>query len=77
MVYNALQYTFNEDGTIVKIVQPVVCIHMRDEWDIVVGNELADPERPEAGYKCTIENKTTRELQRSTDTHEWTFTYRK
>ncbi len=72
-----LQYTFNEDGTIAKIVQPVVCIHMRDEWDVVVGNEPVHPNYPESSYNYTTKNNKTSEVKRSTDTHEWTFTYRK
>ncbi len=72
-----LQYTFNEDGTIATIVQPIVCIRMRHEYDIVVGNEPIDPDYPEAGYKGTIKNETRREIGRSTDRHKWTFTYRK
>ncbi len=72
-----LKYTFNDDGTIASIVQPVVHIKMQYDCDIVVGNELFDPERPDMGYKYTIPNETTRKLQENTDTHEWTFTYRK
>ncbi len=68
-----LKYTFNDDGTIASIVQPVVHIKMQYDCDIVVGNELNDP----FGYKYTILNETTRKLQESTDKHEWTFTYRK
>ncbi len=72
-----LQYTFNGDGTIATIVQPIDCILMRDEWDLVVGNEPFNPDYPEAGYKATKKNETTREIGRSADRHEWTFTYRK
>ncbi len=72
-----LQYTFNEDGTIATIVQPIDCIKMRCEYDIVVGNEPFNPDYPEAGYKGTIKNETRREIGRSTDRHKWTFTYRK
>lgn len=70
------QYTFNDDGTIATIVSPVNCITMLCEFDIVVGNEPYDPASPEMGYKYTIE-ETHRELERSTDRHEWAFTYRK
>ncbi len=70
------QYAFNDDGTIATIVRPVESITMLCEYDIVVGNELYDPERPEMGYKYTID-ETHRELKRSAaDPHEWTFTYR-
>ncbi len=72
-----LQYTFNDDGTIATIVQPVTCIQMRYEYDIVSGNELIEPEHPERGYKATQENRKTSEVGRSTDQHKWTFTYRK
>ncbi len=70
-----LQYTFNEDGTIASIVQLIDCIKMQEKYDIVVGNEVA-PQNPDR-YRYTIQNRTTRELKRSTDKHEWTFTYRK
>ncbi len=72
-----LQYTFNGDGTIATIVQPIDCIQMRHEYDLVVGNEPFNPDYPEAGYKATKKNETTREIGRSTDQHKWTFTYRK
>ncbi len=72
-----LQYTFNDDGTIATIVQPVTCIQMRYEYDIVSGSELFVPEHPEWGYKATQENRKTSEVGRSTDQHKWTFTYRK
>lgn len=68
-----LQYTFNDDGTIATIVQPVTCIQMRYEYDIVSGNEG----NPEIGYKATQKNEKTSEVGRSTDQHKWTFTYRK
>ncbi len=72
-----LKYTFNDDGTIASIVQPVVHIKMQYDCDIVVGNEPYNPNDPNLGYKYTIQKETTRKLQESTDTHEWTFTYRK
>lgn len=74
-----LQYTFNEDGTIASIVQPVTCIKMRNEYDMVVGNKVIEqsPDGQYKRYEYTIENDTTREVKRSTDKHEWTFTYRK
>ncbi|MCM1302352.1 MAG: hypothetical protein NC250_05155 [Alistipes senegalensis] len=71
-----LQYTFNDDGTIASIVQPIVCIQMRHEYDIVVGDEPVYPENSVFKYKYTIENDKTYEIKRSTDKHEWTFTYR-
>ncbi len=72
-----LQYTFNDDGTIATIVQPITCIQMRYEYDIVSGNELYNPENPEGGYKATIKNEKTSEVGRSAAQHKWTFTYRK
>ncbi len=72
-----LQYTFNDDGTIATIVQPVTCIQMRYEYDIVSGNELYNPGNPERGYKAAIENRKTSEVGRSTAQHKWTFIYRK
>ncbi|MCM1301643.1 MAG: hypothetical protein NC250_04445 [Alistipes senegalensis] len=72
-----LQYTFNDDGTIASIVQPIVCVKMRHEYDIVVGNEPVNPEYPEAGYKYTVENEKRTEVNRNKDKHQWTFTYRK
>lgn len=72
-----LQYTFNDDGTIASIEQPIVCIKMRYEYDIVSGNEPVNPEYPEAGYKYTVENEKRTELNRNTDKHQWTFSYRK
>lgn len=71
-----LQYTFNDDGTIATIVQPVTCIQMRYEYDIVAGNELFHPGRPDWGYKATQENRKTSEIGRSAAQHKWTFTYR-
>lgn len=70
-----LQYTFNDDGTVASIEQPIVCIKMRHEHDIVVGHEL-DTEGY-GKYKYTIENEKTYEVERSTDKHQWMFTYRK
>ena len=72
-----LQYTFNDDGTFATITQPIVCIQMRCEYDIVVGNEPFIPHDPNSGYKATIKNEKRTELKRSTDKDEWTFTYRK
>ncbi len=72
-----LQYTFNDDGTIATIVQPITCIQMRYEYDIVSGSELYYPKDPEGGYKATIKNEKTSEVGRSAAQHKWTFTYRK
>lgn len=71
-----LDYTFNADETVASVTAYMALVKIRHEHDIVVGNELVHPERPELGYKYKIENSKETELSRGRNTFVYTFTYR-
>ena len=71
-----LRYAFNDDGSIATVSQEELCTRIRYEYDIVVGDELVNPDYPEGGYKCTIANETRTPVGKGTNTYIYTFTYR-
>ena len=71
-----LRYAFNDDGSIATVSQEELCTRIRYEYDIVVGDELVNPDYPEGGYKCSIANETRIPVGKGTNTYIYTFTYR-
>lgn len=71
-----LEYSLNEDGTVASVTARATVVKSRHEYDIVVSDELVNPEFPEAGYKFQIENPKDTELGRGTNSITYTFTYR-
>ena len=48
---------------------------MQVDYDIVVGNKLMDPERPEMGYKYEIQNRSEKKIKDDQNTMTWEITY--
>lgn len=71
-----LNYTLNENGSVASVVADMPIVKIRHEYEIVSGEELFDPNHPEAGYKYEIRNKKDTELDRGTNSITYTFTYR-
>lgn len=70
-----LTYEFDNDKNMTKMVVTHSFVVMEDEYDIVVGTELIDPDYPGKGYKYEIKNRTTRKVRDDQDTHTYTITY--
>lgn len=71
-----LNYTLNENGSVASVVADMPIVKIRHEYEIVSGEELFNPNHPEAGYKYEIRNKKDTELDRGTNSITYTFTYR-
>ncbi len=71
-----LTYNLNADGSVSTISQTVDVITYEYSYDKVVGNELIEPDYPEAGYHWTRENYTESQIATETETYKYTFEYK-
>lgn len=71
-----LVYVQDGQGYVSTITQTCTFVRTRIAYDIVVGDQLIDPELPELGYVWTIENRSTTELGRGTNEYVYTVSYR-
>ena len=71
-----VQYIFNTDGTVAEFSTRAIITRNQHEYDVVVGNELIDPNLPEARYKYRIENEKDTVLDKGVNTITYKFSYR-
>lgn len=72
---NKLTYVLGEDGSIQSIFYKERVVKILYEYDVIVGNELIDPNIPEAGYKWKIANEKRTETGNGVNTYTYTFFY--
>ena len=70
-----LSYKFDKDNYLTEITLTEAFTAMQVDYDIVVGNKLMDPERPEMGYKYEIQNRSEKKIKDDQNTMTWEITY--
>ncbi|MDE7074591.1 MAG: hypothetical protein K2O69_06025 [Odoribacter sp.] len=70
-----LTYEFDGDNNLTKIIVTEDFVVMRSEWDVVVGSEYKNPNRPELGYKYEIQNRQTTKVRDDRNVCTYTITY--
>lgn len=71
---NVLEYKFT-DGYVSSITTKVTVKKMQKDFEIVVGNELRNPDEPRDGYFYEIQNRKDTELSQGTNVYTYAFTY--
>lgn len=68
-------YEFDNNKYVTRFYshQPYTIMHA--EYDIVVGNELVDPEEPRRGYKWEMKNRTDTKIGEDKNTYTYTVRY--
>lgn len=69
-----LDYVLDSDGMVASVTIHATVAKTRCDFYIVVGNELVDPEYPEAGYRYESKSEVT-ELDRGTNLFVYSFGY--